>query len=57
MDTIKKILVIDDEENTRRLFAVMLDKNYDLTTVSGGKEAVQLVKENIRHSLIPPVMA
>ena len=42
-----KILVVDDEAKSRKLLKDFLEiKNYDVITASGGKEALEKIKEN-----------
>ena len=45
---LKKILVVDDEENMLALFKRVLGKEgYDLACVNSGQRAVQLAKEEV----------
>jgi len=45
MNNTKKILIVDDEENIRRIFKKALEKkNYTVHTTSNAEDALQKIK-------------
>lgn len=51
-----RILVVDDDKNTRRLISVSLNKNNDILLATNGIEAVKLFEQNVVDLLIIDVM-
>jgi CheY-like chemotaxis protein len=51
-DEKKKIIVIDDDEPILVMAKGMLDKDYDVTTVKSGKEALQLFFQGYAPDLV-----
>ncbi|MFC1745924.1 response regulator [Candidatus Riflebacteria bacterium] len=41
-----KILVVEDEENTRELLNMILEDSYDILTAENGQAAVDIVEKN-----------
>jgi len=51
-DEKKKVIVIDDEETVLTLTKAMLEKNYDVTTVSSGKAALDLFFQGYTPNMV-----
>jgi CheY-like chemotaxis protein len=51
-DEKKKVIVIDDEETVLTLTKAMLEKNYDVTTVNSGKDALNLFFQGYTPSVV-----
>ncbi|WP_461256520.1 methyl-accepting chemotaxis protein [Treponema sp. R80B11-R83G3] len=51
-DELKKVIVIDDEETILTMTKVMLEKNYEVTTVSSGKAALDLFFQGYTPNLV-----
>ena len=50
MSNTKKILIVDDEENIRRIFKKALEKkNYTVHTAPNAEDALQKVKNQKSH--------
>ena len=48
----KSILVVDDDPSTLKLFAAALGTIATVTTAPGGREALELLRENVYDALI-----
>ena len=48
----KRILIVDDEQNLLEVIATMFEDEYDVKTTTSGKEALQIIKENPPFDLI-----
>jgi CheY-like chemotaxis protein len=48
----KKVLVVDDEQTVLTLTKATLDKDYDVTTVSSGKQALNLLLQGLVPHLV-----
>jgi DNA-binding response OmpR family regulator len=49
---VKSILVVDDDPSTLKLFAAALGTIGRVTTATGGRDAIELLKENVYDALI-----
>ena len=48
VDTKKKVLIVDDEPNVRRLSRTILSKKFDVCEAEDGKQAVEIAMLNNR---------
>ncbi len=51
-----KILVVDDDKNTRKLIEVSLNKHHDVLLATTGKQALTIFEENVIDLLVVDVM-
>jgi len=49
---LKKILIVDDLEDSRDLLTDILQESYEITTASNGSEAIELLNKNADYSLV-----
>ena len=47
-----KLLYVDDEADNLELFTLQFSKDFDITTCSGGDEALQILSENPRIDIL-----
>lgn len=52
----KKVLIVDDELGTRESLRMILKYDYDLVTASSGKEALQILSEDLPSVVLLDVM-
>ena len=54
MNDAQKILIVDDEENIRRIFKKALEKkNYTVHTAKNAEDALQKIKNQIKENFLP----
>ncbi|NOZ57964.1 MAG: response regulator [Euryarchaeota archaeon] len=52
----KKVLVVDDEADMLRLVRGILEKEFEVITASSGREALELVRENMPDVVLLDIM-